>query len=100
MPALPSVAALVSETLPRVVVRSAVALDGAQQDAVGALCRQRFGPWSTISFEVDPAVIGGVWLRVGDVVVDGSLAGKLNQLGHHLREQLRESLAHDRASTT
>ncbi|NLX36243.1 MAG: F0F1 ATP synthase subunit delta [Chloroflexi bacterium] len=88
------------EDLPRALVRSAVPLDETQRAAILSLCQEHLGACSSISFEVDKAVLGGVWLRIGDTVVDGSLAGKLEQLAHHLREALREALTYHRPSLT
>ncbi len=34
---------------------------------------------------VNPALIGGVLIRAGDVVVDGSVRGKLSQLAESLK---------------
>jgi F-type H+-transporting ATPase subunit delta len=34
---------------------------------------------------VNPALIGGVVIRAGDVVVDGSVRGKLSQLAESLK---------------
>lgn len=45
------------------------------------------------SVEIDPAVIGGLWIRVGDTVIDGSLRGRLQILRHHLRAQSRIAVA-------
>ena len=73
----------------RVTVRSAVPLADEQRAAIQALCHERCLDPGELVFEIDPAVIGGIWLRIGDMVIDGSLAGKIEQLGHHLREQLR-----------
>jgi len=73
----------------RITVRSAVLLDDEQRAAIQALCRERCPDAGELVFEVDPAVLGGIWLRLGDIVIDGSLAGKIEQLGHYLREQLR-----------
>ena len=37
-----------------------------------------------IEFDVDPAILGGLVLKVGDRVIDGSVAGKLGTLGERL----------------
>ncbi len=39
----------------------------------------------TVSFRVDPAILGGLVIRVGDQVIDGSVAGQLNELRQALR---------------
>ena len=34
---------------------------------------------------VDPAILGGVVLRIGDVIIDGSVRSRIRQLGERLR---------------
>src|SRR5215216_6244698 len=38
-----------------------------------------------VSFRVDPSILGGLVIRVGDKVLDGSVAGKLEGLRQNLR---------------
>ena len=38
-----------------------------------------------VAFRVDPAILGGLVIRVGDKVLDGSVAGKLEGLRQNLR---------------
>jgi F-type H+-transporting ATPase subunit delta len=65
-------------------VTSAVPLTADEQAALRARLVDRFGADLEFQFEVNPALIGGVHLRVGDQVIDGSVAGKLAVL----RDQL------------
>jgi len=58
-------------------VTSAVALTGAEQTAFRNRLTAMFGMDLDLQFGVDRALIGGVVLRVGDQVIDGSVAGKL-----------------------
>jgi F-type H+-transporting ATPase subunit delta len=58
-------------------VTSAVALTAAEQEDVRTRLIRRFGPDLEFRFEVDESLIGGVRLRVGDQVIDGSVSGKL-----------------------
>lgn len=39
--------------------------------------RARFGKDLMFEYRIDPAIVGGVVVRVGDVVIDGSVVGKL-----------------------
>jgi len=65
-------------------VTSAVPLTETEQETMRAKLFQRFGADLEIQFEVDSSLIGGVHLRVGDQVIDGSVAGKLAALRDHL----------------
>lgn len=58
-------------------ITSAVPLTEAEQDTLRARLAERFGPNLEFQFDVDASLIGGIYLRVGDQVIDGSVAGKL-----------------------
>jgi F-type H+-transporting ATPase subunit delta len=65
-------------------VTSAVPLTEGEKEALQDRLSKRFGADLEFRFEVDEALIGGVHLRVGDQVIDGSVAGKLAALRDHL----------------
>lgn len=65
-------------------VRSAVPLTPDERKRLEEQLMQRFGNDLEADYEVDPSLIGGVIVRVGDQVIDGSLAGKLNALRERL----------------
>lgn len=65
-------------------VVTAVPLTGAEREALEAKLADRYGPDLEFEYEVDPSIIGGVRLRVGDRVIDGSIAGKLAALRERL----------------
>ncbi|MGQ9516814.1 MAG: ATP synthase F1 subunit delta [Anaerolineae bacterium] len=65
-------------------VTSAVELGEEERERIAALLRRRFGADVDWEFHVDPSLLGGLHIRVGDTVIDGSLAGQLERL----REQL------------
>ena len=65
-------------------VTSAVPLTEAEKTALRTKLADRFGPDLEFEFNVDEAVIGGIYLRVGDQVIDGTVAGRLAAL----RDQL------------
>ena len=67
-----------------ILVRTAVPLAPEQRSRLQSLLEQRFGPGRPVNFEVDPELLGGVWLRVGDRIVDGSLRGRLQALRQQL----------------
>ena len=49
-------------------------------DAIRDGLRRRFGREVEIETELDPSLIGGAIIDAGDVVIDGSLRGKLERL--------------------
>lgn len=71
----------------RVEVRSAYEPDQAQLDAIGEALRARHGEGKRLEFDVrvDPALIGGALVRVGDDVIDMSIRGRLDQLARAIR---------------
>jgi F-type H+-transporting ATPase subunit delta len=77
---------LVSRHAERTVARvvSAVPLTAAEKETLQARLARRFGPDLEFEFAVEPSIIGGVYLRVGDQVIDGTVAGKLAAMREHL----------------
>jgi F-type H+-transporting ATPase subunit delta len=65
-------------------VTSAVPLTPGERGELQARLADRFGADLEFQFEVDESIIGGIRLRVGDRVIDGSVAGKLAALRDHL----------------
>lgn len=61
-------------------VTSALPLTSAEQDAV----KKNFGA-KEVSFKVNPAILGGLVVKIGDKVLDGSVAGKLEGLRQTLK---------------
>jgi F-type H+-transporting ATPase subunit b len=66
-------------------VTSALPLTRSEQDAVKKDVVGKLGDSATISFRVDPSILGGLVIRIGDKVLDGSVAGKLENLRQTLR---------------
>lgn len=62
------------------VVHSAFALDAAQLADVVATLEKRFGRKLKATVEVDPSLIGGIRVVVGDEVLDTSVAARLEQM--------------------
>lgn len=69
-----------------VVVTSAVPLTEAEATLVQRELAARLGREPEVAFRVDPAVLGGLVVRIGDRVVDGSFAGQLEQMRRALAE--------------
>ena len=61
-------------------VVSARPLSEAQSDALGAAMHQAMGGKVAVETSVDPALLGGLVVRVGSRMVDTSLRGKLQRL--------------------
>ena len=61
-------------------VESAVALAPDMQAKIQASLAQRYGQGLTISFNQNPALIGGLRIKVGSDVYDGSIQTRLAQL--------------------
>ena len=67
-----------------VEVVSAVALDDAQRERLAGALRARLRRDVRLHCSVEPALIGGAVVRSGDMLIDGSLANKLERLGTEL----------------
>jgi F-type H+-transporting ATPase subunit delta len=67
-----------------VEVVSAVALDDVQRERLAGALRARLRRDVRLHCTVDPALIGGAVVRAGDMLIDGSLAQKLERLGTEL----------------
>lgn len=59
---------------------SAVPLDAAQREAVAAALARRFGREVRLTTEVDSHIGGGLIVRAGDTVIDGSVRARLAAL--------------------
>ena len=69
-----------AEQVVRATVTSATDLPATELDAIRAALARRFGREVQLSVAVDDALIGGAVISAGDVVIDGSLRGKLARL--------------------
>ena len=65
-------------------IASAFPIDAGQIDAIVSTLSQRFGRRIKASVNVDPELIGGVSIRIGDEVIDASVRGKLAQMASAL----------------
>ena len=65
-------------------VTSALPLNDKEQDIVKKGVLDKVGA-KAITFRVDPSILGGLVLKVGDKVLDGSVAGKLETLRQNLK---------------
>lgn len=68
-------------------VRTAVPLDAATIERLAAALGRATGKSVEVKVQVDPSVIGGVVARVGDTVIDGSIAQKVDSLRQVVRSR-------------
>ena len=66
------------------VVRVAAPLEEDQEQRLGAALAKLYGRPVQLSMEIDPSLIGGVSVQVGDEVIDGTLANKIAQARRRL----------------
>lgn len=66
-------------------ITSALPLTPAEQDAVKKDVLSKIGTQATVAFRVDPTILGGLIVRVGDKLLDGSVAGQLEALRQSLK---------------
>jgi F-type H+-transporting ATPase subunit delta len=67
-----------------VQVTSAVALDEAYQQRLVTALTKRLQRQVELQCEVNPLLLGGVIVRAGDTVIDGSIRGKLARLNEFI----------------
>lgn len=65
-------------------ITSALPLTAEEKESVKRDVLSQVGEQATVTFRVDPAILGGLIVRVGDKVLDGSVSGQL--------ESMRQSL--------
>ena len=86
LPLLPEIAGLYedlrneAERVVKARVTSASALPSAEIETIKAALKKRFGREVEVETAVDASLIGGAVIDAGDVVIDGSLKGKLGRL--------------------
>ena len=66
-------------------VRTAVPLDENQSKKLADALGKATGKNVSLKVIVDPSVLGGVYARVGEVVIDGTVRHKLQNLREHLK---------------
>ena len=65
-----------------VLVESSTPIDGRTRERVEAGLRQKYGNDLTFEFGVNPGLIGGMRIRVGNDVWDGSVKARLARLSN------------------
>ena len=86
LPLLPEIAGMYdalrfeAERVVKAKVTSAIELPAAELETIKAALAKRFGRAVELETAVDASLIGGAVIDAGDVVIDGSLKGKLGRL--------------------
>jgi len=87
---LPEIAALYetlraeAESRVEAEVISAAAVSAEQLKTIAAALARRLGREVSLATRIDPSLVGGIVIRAGDLVIDGSVRGKLGALATHL----------------
>jgi F-type H+-transporting ATPase subunit delta len=66
------------------VVTSAVPLSDRQKQRLGAALAKLYGRPMHLNLDVDPTVVGGVRVQVGDEVINGSIADRLDEAARRM----------------
>jgi F-type H+-transporting ATPase subunit delta len=90
---LPEIATVFQQVLRRrqgvaeAEVSSAVELSEAQKKEMGKTLASLTGKKIETKYSLDPALLGGAVVRIGDTIYDGSLRGRLNELRARLASE-------------
>ena len=74
-----------TEVVEAAKITSAVPLLDAEKQALETKLRKQFGGDIIFDYGIDPTLLGGVVVRAGDKVIDGSVSGKLAALREKLK---------------
>ncbi len=67
-----------------VTVLSAFALDASQERKIEQVLKRKLGREINLKTAEDKTLVGGIVIRAGDLVIDGSVSGRLQELSSHL----------------
>ncbi|MPZ99594.1 MAG: ATP synthase F1 subunit delta [Dehalococcoidia bacterium] len=68
----------------RATVTTAVEIDDARREQIAQLLSQRTGKQIEVDSQVDPEILGGMVVRIGDQLLDGSTRTRLRMLRNRL----------------
>lgn len=68
------------------LVTAAVPLTEAQRTRLSAILARAYGREIRLNVELDQALIGGLTIRIGDDIIDGSVAGRLNEAARRVSQ--------------
>jgi F-type H+-transporting ATPase subunit delta len=67
-------------------ITSAIELDEATTESLARRIGERAGRKVTLAAHVDPSILGGIVLRVGNSILDASIRNRLEQLRRHVAQ--------------
>jgi F-type H+-transporting ATPase subunit delta len=70
-------------------ISSAVELSAQEKESIRQSLAKQFGGELTFTFDVDPSLLGGLRVRVGDRLIDTSVASRLTALRESLTSAVR-----------
>lgn len=73
-----------AEGISRILVRTPLTLSESQKKMIESDLAQRFGGKVLGQFEIAKELLGGIWIKMGDKVLDATLKGKMEDLRHTL----------------
>src|SRR5262249_61888389 len=78
-----------SQGIAEAEVRSAVELTAAQKSALAQMLARVTGKRVETTYALDPALLGGAVVRIGDTVYDGSLRHRLDERSEEHTSELQ-----------
>jgi len=69
-----------------VEITSAIELDPATTENLGRTIGERSGRSVSLAAHVDPEILGGIVVRVGNSILDASIRNRLEQLRRHVAQ--------------
>src|SRR3970282_522989 len=73
-----------AEAIVEADVTSAYALSDAEQRKISEALKRRLGREVRVTARGDASLVGGIVIRAGDLVIDGSVRGRIAALATHL----------------
>jgi len=66
------------------IIRTSLPLQQEERDALKNQLSQMFGRTLHVDEQIDESIVGGMFIQVGDTVLDYTLSSHLKQIGEHL----------------
>ncbi|MCA9126381.1 MAG: ATP synthase F1 subunit delta [Planctomycetales bacterium] len=76
----------------KVIVTSSQPLSDQQRSMVAEQLNRSFGKESVLTERIDPSLLGGIVVRIGDKVLDGSVQGKLEAIRRSVTSSVQQSI--------